>query len=121
MFNKTMKKDILKPLVIICLVGTLGGCGSLKPYDGVARSPKQNIDVYESGREPARPYKVIMSFSDHAGPGEEAKFHRDFVAEAQRLGADAIIFKPTQTGGWSINPFGGGNTSVFSAIAVVYQ
>jgi len=110
------------PLLIIFLItGFVVGCGSLKPYDGVKREPKTSIDVYEAGQTPSKPYKVIMSFSAEGGIGDEAKRQREFTEDAKKLGADAIIFKPTQQGAWHYGGFGGGSKASFSAVAVVYS
>jgi hypothetical protein len=114
----------MKTLITIgglALVLLVSGCGSLKPYDGVQRAPKQSVDVYEDGKEPVKNYKVIMSFSDKGSEGDEANFQRDCVDKAKKLGADAVIFKPTHSGGWSFSHFGGGSNAACSALAVVYQ
>lgn len=116
-----MKKTFISLLAVGSLVFVFAGCGSLQPYDGVNRSPKTQIDVYEAGQAPKKPYKVIQSFSAEGGMGDEANKHRDFVEQAKKLGADAIIFKPSQMGGIAVTPFGGGSKGVFSAVAVVYQ
>jgi hypothetical protein len=115
-----MKRLHLKAAAAILLL-IAAGCGSPKPYDGVVRQPKQTIDIYEAGQVPPRPYRVIMSFSNNGGPGDEAKFQREYVAKAKKLGADAVIFKPAQNGGWSFSGFGGGSNAAFGAVAVVYQ
>jgi len=104
----------------VCLL-IFASCGTPEAFDGVKRAPRANIDVFEAGKEPSRPYKVIMTFSEEGGSGDEADRHRDFVRTAKKLGADAIIFKETKTGGWSFNGFGGGTKATFSATAVVYE
>jgi len=100
------------------MIGTFG-CAPLQPYDGVHRPAKSEIDIYEGGHEPSKPYKVIMSFSEGGHIGDEADKHRDFVAKAKALGADGIILKPSQFR-TSYGPFGG-TDGAFSAIAIVYQ
>jgi hypothetical protein len=92
-----MKRTLTKFAGIACFAVALAGCGSLEPYDGIKRPPKNQIDVYEAGKTPVKPYKVIMSFSAEGGIGDEANKHRDFVEQAKKLGADAIILKPTQS------------------------
>ena len=114
-------KKLFLPLAALLTLLVLLGCVPLKPYDGVMRPTKKEIDIYEPGRVVTRPYKVIMSFSDKGHIGEEANKHRDFIEESKKLGADAIILKETQSGGSSFGPFGGGSESAFSALAIVYQ
>lgn len=114
-----MKKPTLLTLLYAC---ALTGCqhAPLKAYDGVVRPPKSGVDVYEAGTVPPRPYKVIQSFSDRGDVGEEADKHRDFVRDAQRMGADGIIFKGTGEGGYNWGLGGGKKEVSFSAIAIVY-
>jgi len=116
-----MKKILIGYCGLALLLCAVTGCGSLQPYDGVKRSPKSQIDVYEAGQSPSKPYKVIMSFSAEGGIGDEGKRHREFAEQAKKLGADAIVFKPTQAGGFGFGPFGGGSKASFSAVAIAYQ
>jgi hypothetical protein len=115
-----MKPRNLKIFLPIALAA-LTACVPLKPYDGVVRAPKTEVEVFEPGRTPARPYKVIMSFSDRGNIGDEAHFHRSFVEQAKQLGADAVILKPTVMGGTAFGLGGGKSESAFSALAIVYQ
>ena len=116
-----MNGKFFQTAVLVCVLAGAVGCGSLQPYDGVKREAKNSIEVYEGGRTPSRPYKVIMTFSSEAGIGEEAKWQRDFTSKAKKLGADAIIFKSPQQGAWGVGPFGGGSKTAYSAVAVVYN
>ncbi len=93
----------------------------MEPYDGIKRSPKSQIDIFEVGQTPSTPYKVIMSFSAAGGLGDEANKRRTFVDQAKKLGADAIIFKPNAPLWWSVGPFCTDLKTSFSAVAVVYQ
>lgn len=104
--------------LLMCL---LDGCASLEPYDGIKRSPKTQIDIYEVGKAPGKPYKIIMSFSAAGGLGDEASKRQTFVEQAKKLGADAIIFKPNAPLWWSVGPFSADLKTSFSADAVVYQ
>ena len=87
---------IILPLTPLLL---LVGCASVQSYDGVVRSPKSQIDVYEAGKEPNKPYKVIMEYSEKGDIGKEAHAHQAFLERAKALGADAIIMKPMMIGG----------------------
>jgi hypothetical protein len=109
------------PIIFSILFLGLVGCGTPEPYDGMKRAPRADIDAYEAGKEPTRPYKVIMSFSEEGSPGDEADRHRKFVKQAKQLGADGIIFKAPTTGAWSFGAFGGGTKTSFTATAIVYE
>ncbi len=116
-----MRNGLVLLLGVSLMVCVIIGCASLEPYDGIKRSPKSQIDIYEVGKAPTRPYKVIMSFSAAGGIGDEANKRRAFVDQARKLGADAIIFKAPAPPWWSVGPFGADLKTSFSADAVVYQ
>ncbi len=104
-------------LALLALVG----CATQKPYDGIVRSPKSQIDIFEEGAVPGKPYTVIMEYSEKGDDGSVARVHQAFIARAKALGADAIILKPGEFGGLSATPFSVGPATVFSAVAIVYQ
>src|SRR5262249_27476941 len=110
-------------IFLTSLVLPLIGCSSLEPYDGVKRAPKASVDIFEAGTTPSRRYKVIQEFSAEGNRGEESKKHRDFVKQAKKLGADAVIFKPTQTTSFTFHMgmMGGPAEASYRAVAVVYQ
>lgn len=110
-----------KPVTLAVLLFALVACAPLQPYDGVVRTPKTEIEVFEAGREPTREYKVIMSFSERGDTGDEADSHRSFVAKAKKLGADAIILKPSVNSGFDVGFMGGKSQAAYSAIAIVYK
>jgi hypothetical protein len=111
----------MKTVLALLLVGFLAGCSSVQPYDGVKRAPKEQIDVFSDGQQPTKPFKVIASFSEEGGDGDQANKYAKFVKQAKQLGADGIILKPAQKGGFGWGPFGGGSRSSFTASAIVYQ
>ena len=109
-----------RALLFISLL-VLVGCATQRPYDGVVRAPKTQIDVFEDGQMPNHPYTVIMEYSEKGDTGKEAQIHSEFIEKAKALGADAIIMKPEEFGGVSATMFSAGFSSLFSAVAIVYQ
>ena len=108
----------------ICLLFialTLGCSTTTEPYDGVKRSPKNQVDVFIEDKLPGREYSIIATFAERDGAEREEHWHQNFIRRAKAMGADAVILKPVESGGASYGPFGGGTKSMFRAIAIVWK
>jgi hypothetical protein len=91
------------PLVLTLSVGLLTGCTfakrtSIATLDNTARPAKTgNIEVFQQGKKPTRPYKEIALYTVDGDGREEADAVQGFMELARKHGADALLVDRTAT------------------------
>ena len=100
--NSTMKKWLFVAPTLIFL---LMGCGPnivVHYIDKESRPPNSGqLDIYQSGEEVKRPYKIIMIIRGEdkrvAANRDKEQLKRKIFAKAKKSGADGLIITKTGT------------------------
>ena len=115
---------LLLPLLAATIL--LTGCATTDKvtYDTTVRPPTTQVDVFKGTETPPRAHKIISELS-YLGPREEElKAQRFFVAQARKMGGQAIIFTVVPAGekaGGLGGAFSMSTAWVFQAKVIVYE
>jgi hypothetical protein len=119
-----MKTQLIATTFVTIL---LVGCASTDKVmlDTTKRPRTQQVEVIRAGDKPQRTCKPIAEFTFLGLPEEESKAMRQFIAEAKKSGANAILLLPVENAGLR-GRFGhqsliGIPHRVFKATAIVYE
>ena len=79
--------------VSIVLFGCAGPEGRVHTalYDTAVRTPTTQVDVFQPGQKPAKPYRVIALFTADGSAHEEAECMEGMLMRCRHIGADGII------------------------------
>jgi hypothetical protein len=94
-------KAILSILSLIFVVG----CATTSTQSG---GGKKEIQVFQIENPPTQKYTVIKTVKDDAGEDEEDEITDEFIKQARKVGADAVVFKKKAQSGMEVVPFGFG-------------
>ena len=100
----TTQNEMKALLVVLPLTGViLAGCTfamrtSVARLDSTPRAAKTgNIEVYQQGKKPTRPYREIALFTVDGEGREEADAVQGFIELGRKFGADAVLVDRTAT------------------------
>lgn len=90
-------------MVLPLTAALLAGCTfamrtSVATLDGMPQAAKTgNLEVYQQGKKPTRPYKEIALFTVDGEGREEADAVQGFIELGRKRGADAVLVDRTAT------------------------
>ena len=108
------------------VIALASGCASTDQIilDSSKRPPTTSVEVFKDGESPNKSFKAIAELS-FLGPREdELRAQKRFVAQAQKMGGNAVIFTVVEAGQKGGGGMWGFNTStawVFKGKVVVYE
>ena len=86
----------MRRIAPLLLVAALAGCASRPSLERLDPSPRAAVSperVEVLADAPARPHRVIARWAVQARASDKAEMRRQAVAEAARLGADAVVLR----------------------------
>ena len=96
--------------------------------DSTPRAPTTSVDIYKDGKTPDRKYKEIAELSFLGPREEELRAQKRFIAQAQKMGGNGVLFAVVpagQKGGGAFGASGGGfgfsTAWVFTGKVIVYE
>ncbi len=117
-----MKTSSVLGLAAVALITLALGCSNVKQLrtDSAKRVPTETVDIFMDGKLPTEPGKEIAVLSCQSYPHRQLGVLSDLVAQAKRLGGNAIIVTSEQTG-FSADLFGTAQRVLYRAKVIVYE
>lgn len=110
-----MKRFILLfPLVTFLF----GGCLTDIFEPKVTGNP---VEVFRDGKKPAKGYDIIRTFTDDGHAGEQADIEENFIRQARRRSAHAVILYPKERSGEAFTGLGVADTYLYRGEAIMYK